>query len=58
MASPPMLSLNQIIDDEVLLTGFHDFVTRYHAEESLLFWMSVEVFRNRNWKAAKFFGAC
>jgi len=37
------LSLHQVIDDEVLLTGFHSFVKRYHAEEALLFWMSVEV---------------
>ena len=82
MSSPSgsaALGLQQVIDDEVLLTGFHSFVKRYHAEEALLFWMSVEVragsvavrgssnpapsagrasqvFRNRNWKAAKFFG--
>jgi len=57
MASPPTsLSMTQVIDDETLLMGFYDFCMRYHAEETLLFWMSVEVFRNRNWKAAKFFG--
>lgn len=39
-----------------MLTAFHDFVARYHAEETLMFWLAVEVFKNRNWKAAKFFG--
>lgn len=27
-----------------------------HKQETLMFWLAVEVFRNRNWKAAKFFG--
>lgn len=50
------VTMHAVIDDEILLGGFHDFVTRFHAEETLMFWMSVEVFRHRNWKAAKFFG--
>ena len=39
-----------------MLAAFHDFVVRYHAEETLMFWVAVEVFKHRNWKAAKFFG--
>jgi len=50
------LSLHAVIDDEVMLSAFHDFVARYHAEETLMFWLAVEVFKHRNWKAAKFFG--
>src|SRR4051812_48346083 len=50
------ITLHQIIDDELLLEGFHTFAARFHAEETLMFWMSVKVFKHRNWKAAKFFG--
>ena len=50
------LTLHSVIDDEDLLAAFLDFTVRYHAEESLAFWICVEVFRHRNWKAAKFFG--
>ena len=55
-ATANALTLHAVIDDEVLLPAFFDFAQRFHAEESIMFWLSVEVFKHRNWKAAKFFG--
>lgn len=39
-----------------MLEAFHNFVLRYKAEETLMFWLAVEVFRHRQWKPTKFFG--
>lgn len=48
--------MHSVVNDEFLLEAFHLFALRFHAQETLLFWLEVEVFRNRDWKVAKLLG--